>query len=263
MGQENTGLLITDFIYPNNLIVFNVDYSLKRYNFVKQTYMSLDKLPIINSPAGTVIVNYVDSQTITLEVKPTIANGSQTKVSAGQNVTILGTGTTLDPYIVSSFTNINAGSGITITGLGTTLNPYLITSKSDLQYDTKEIVCDSLYLSNNFDLTPGITMGLGKNLRLGWAIMNGNNGTLNDDGRVVVGYGTSYNILNDTAGSKDAVVVAHNHTVNAVRTTSVALPEGGSGAYGTNQTLTTSTVGESGIDKNMQPYVVRLRIMKL
>jgi hypothetical protein len=32
-GQENTGLLITDFIYPSNIIAFGVNYSNKKYNF--------------------------------------------------------------------------------------------------------------------------------------------------------------------------------------------------------------------------------------
>lgn len=33
IGEENTGLLTSDFTYPDNLIVNNVDYSLKSYNF--------------------------------------------------------------------------------------------------------------------------------------------------------------------------------------------------------------------------------------
>lgn len=33
VGQENTGLLSQDFIYPNGLITFGIDYSLKRFNF--------------------------------------------------------------------------------------------------------------------------------------------------------------------------------------------------------------------------------------
>lgn len=34
-GQENTGLLVTDFVYPNNVIAFGIDYSNKRYTFKK------------------------------------------------------------------------------------------------------------------------------------------------------------------------------------------------------------------------------------
>lgn len=35
VGEENTGLLISDFTYPNNIVVNNIDYSLKKYNFFK------------------------------------------------------------------------------------------------------------------------------------------------------------------------------------------------------------------------------------
>jgi hypothetical protein len=125
-----------------------------------------------------------------------------------------------------------------------------------LKGDTKEVVCDSTYLATNFDGT-----GLGRLERLGWAIMNGNNGTPNDNGRTVIAYGSSYTTLEATGGSKDAVVVEHSHTV----TTATSDVDGtslssGSGTLGTH---TTSTTGVSGVDKNMQPYVVRLRIMKI
>jgi len=36
LGEENTGLLDTDFIYPDNIITFNINYSNKSYNFFKK-----------------------------------------------------------------------------------------------------------------------------------------------------------------------------------------------------------------------------------
>ena len=36
-GLEDTGLINQDFIYPDNHIAFGIDYSNKRYNFVKVT----------------------------------------------------------------------------------------------------------------------------------------------------------------------------------------------------------------------------------
>lgn len=39
IGEENSGLLPLDFTYPDNHIVFNIDYSNKKYNF-KQTNLS-------------------------------------------------------------------------------------------------------------------------------------------------------------------------------------------------------------------------------
>lgn len=148
----------------------------------------------------------------------------------------------------------------TVTSSGLPEFKDFILANNWLKGDTKEVVCDSTYLSTNFDGT-----GLGRLERAGWAIMNGNNGTPNDNGRVIIAYGTSYSTLGATGGSKDAVLVSHSHLQ--------AGSTGGGGIFNTSailnvqdQALTntpTETKGESGIDKNMQPYVVRLRIMKL
>src|SRR3990172_7767925 len=73
--------------------------------------------------------------------------------------------------------------------------------------DIKRVKCDITYLNDNFE-----SDGLGKNLRLGWAICNGNYGTDNLAGRVGVGYGIGYSSLGAVDGSKDAVVVSHNHS---------------------------------------------------
>ena len=136
-----------------------------------------------------------------------------------------------------------------------------------LKGDTKEVVCDSTYLTTNFDGT-----GLGRLERAGWAIMNGNNNTPNDNGKVVIAYGSSYTTLEATGGSADAVVVSHSHTTlpagqrNGENGAVVNVANwANSGSQGLSQdvTLNTNTVGVSGTDKNMQPYVVRLRIMKL
>lgn len=64
----------------------------------------------------------------------TTADGSETKVTAGSNVTITGSGTTASPYVINSNspdgseTKVTAGSNVTITGTGTTSNPYVINS---------------------------------------------------------------------------------------------------------------------------------------
>jgi hypothetical protein len=126
--------------------------------------------------------------------------------------------------------------------------------------DTKEIVCNSSYVSTHFDST-----GLGRKERKGWAIMNGNNGTPNDNGLVVVAYGTDYTTLGATGGSKDAVLVQHTHTYASG--THYGLKPGGevsgSGSFSVEALPAISTEGVSGTNKNMQPYVVRLRIMKI
>jgi len=126
--------------------------------------------------------------------------------------------------------------------------------------DIKRVKCDLTYLTANFEVD-----GLGKNLRLGWAICNGNNGTDDLSGRVGVGYGIGYSTLGQIGGSKDAIVVEHSHGIKYASTSGgTKYPETpyigdtiGGNMQGTELT------GISGTDRNMQPYIVQLYIMKL
>ena len=135
-----------------------------------------------------------------------------------------------------------------------------IQENSSQQYDIKAIYANPTYLGDNFD-----SNGLGKNLRTGWAICNGNNGTPNISNRVIIQYGSDFPTLNAVGGSKDAVVVAHSHGLKY-----------GSSGTGTKYPETpyitdsitgnmqgTEITGESGVNKNMQPYIVLVYIMKL
>lgn len=108
VGVE-TGLLDTHFIYPDYNPIDGIDYSGKSFNFFE----------ITNS-----------------NIPP--PDGSETKLIEGTNVTITGTGTTLDPYEISSSfetsqTYIEEGSNINITGTGIISDPYIInTDLTDL-----------------------------------------------------------------------------------------------------------------------------------
>jgi hypothetical protein len=141
-----------------------------------------------------------------------------------------------------------------------------ISQSTSQQGDIKRIKCDITYLQANFEIN-----GLGKNLRAGWAICNGSNGTDNLAGRVGVGYGTGYSTLSGTGGSKDAVVVEHSHTTtlsqraggNAVSTSIAAYSNSDQTNNVQNVSGTSNVVGVSGTDKNMQPYIIQLYIMKL
>lgn len=97
----------------------------------------------------------------------------------------------------------------------------------------------------------------------GWAICNGQNGTIDMSGRVPVGYDPVNYPLGSTGGSKDAVLVEHNHEVFGYFGNVPLAQGGGLGILGANTTLTTSTEGVSGVDKNMQPYKVVLYIQKV
>jgi len=127
--------------------------------------------------------------------------------------------------------------------------------------DIKRVKCDLTYLTVNFEVD-----GLGKNLRLGWAICNGNYGTDNLAGRVGVGYGIGYSSLGAIGGSKDAVVVEHSHSYNSINNSGKAVLQFdsvGDKEGASYLASTTGTTGVSGTDKNMQPYIINLYIMKL
>ena len=147
----------------------------------------------------------------------------------------------------------------TIQQLITFLQPYV----GVFQYETKRLAVKQAYIDENFDET-----GLGRNICIGWAIRNGNNGTDNIDGKVGVAYGASNNVIGQTGGSKNAVLVQHNHAMGD--------QSGSSGSGTTNIRYLgremesnslgipyTDFSGESGVGKNMQPYIIDLYIMKL
>jgi len=129
-----------------------------------------------------------------------------------------------------------------------------INENSSQSGDIKMINCDLTYLNANFEVN-----GTGKNLRLGWRIYS------EITGRVAVGFGIGYSELQGLGGSKDAVVVEHSHTTqygnNGTGTLYPETPYTSDVLGGVAQN--TSTSGVSGTDKNMQPYIITLYIMKL
>lgn len=141
--------------------------------------------------------------------------------------------------------------------------------------DIKEVDCTTAYVLENFDNT-----GLGINERVGWAICNGLNGTKDRVGRSSIGYGDTFPAVGFTSGSKDTVLVSHDHAAVAAvnpssefSTTNKYLAayrtSGGDTEYGLQGTSTapttgiTTTEGESGENKNYHPYIVTLMIQKL
>ena len=112
--------------------------------------------------------------------------------------------------------------------------------------------------------------GLGVDLFDGWAICNGQNGTRDRGGRTSIGWKNG-DTIGAIGGNKDAVVVSHSHS--ATTNANITLGSGDakdisingivSPVTGAPVTATVNASGESGIDKNMQPYMVLLKIMKL
>ena len=122
-------------------------------------------------------------------------------------------------------------------------------------------------IGSNFDGT-----GLGSSAALtGWALCNGNNGTVDLSGKFIVGYDNSdpdYNTLGNTGGEKEHQLTigelpAHTHA------TDVRDSAGGvSNVYsaGTNSTVTDSATGSTGSDlphENRPPYYVLAFIQRI
>lgn len=127
--------------------------------------------------------------------------------------------------------------------------------------DIKRVKCDITYLNDNFEVD-----GLGKNLRLGWAICNGNNGTDNLAGRVGVGYGLGWSVLGQIGGEQNHTLTideipSHTHTIaKATNDTDGTTLSPGNGSSGT---VTSNATGGGNAHNNMQPYIINLYIMKL
>lgn len=133
-----------------------------------------------------------------------------------------------------------------------------------LPYEVKQLDCPQEFLEENFNLTPGPTMGLGKNLALGYAICNGNNGTQNRNGRVALQYDPEqYPNLGDTGGSNDAVVVAHTHNIATSPNDSLGYVTVKASSSTGGTSISTTVAGESGIGKNRQPFIVSLFIQRV
>lgn len=141
------------------------------------------------------------------------------------------------------------------------LRPYM----NAFQFEVRRLNVNATYITANFDGT-----GLGTNLMVGWAIMNGNNGTTNIDGMVGIAYGAVNNVIGQFGGEASHVLTVnempvHNHIINEVYNENTAGTKVGSGG-GTLEAVGTQNTASSGsgaAHNNMQPYIVQLYIMKL
>jgi hypothetical protein len=146
-----------------------------------------------------------------------------------------------------------------------------------LQFEIVELDVNTQYILDNFDET-----GLGKNLCLGFAICNGQNGTKNRDGRTSIAYGTTYNFAGAFNGNANHTltesqlpihshfngiaddgtqIFVYNNTTNGMpglATRSVT-------SENTSRTFQgqTSQVGGNQSFSLMNPSIVTLTIMKL
>jgi hypothetical protein len=126
------------------------------------------------------------------------------------------------------------------------------------QYEVKTLYVDQTYIDNNLDAT-----GLGINLLDGWAEINGDNGTPPASGMFELSRKVGVYPIGGFGGSKDAVVVEHSHTGVPVKASDTDRGVGNASLFSLDSTGSTDTTGVSGTDKNLPPYIVVLKIMKL
>lgn len=120
------------------------------------------------------------------------------------------------------------------------------------------------YFDNNFDVN-----GLGINLAIGWGLCNGLQGRKNFSDRFILNKGNTYPLY-QTGGSANAVLIGHSHETgsygvagepNDILVNNVALTGGGDKLYKYTKKKGISNNGistpdESGVGKNMPPYIV-------
>ena len=136
--------------------------------------------------------------------------------------------------------------------------------------DIKEIDCTEAYITANF-VVGGGTDGLGKNLRLGWAICNGNNGTVNRMGKVPVQRDpseTEFATMGTTGGAKAHTLIASDIPPLATDAVHSSGAGGGNGIiYAASQNPSLIIPVNSGSANNpvslLQPYITTLFIQKL
>jgi hypothetical protein len=125
--------------------------------------------------------------------------------------------------------------------------------------EMKAMEVDTSYIAANFDGS-----GLGTNEMVGYAICNGQNGTRDWRGRTPLGYDSvNYPTLGAIGGSKDAVLVAHTHSVATSPNDALGYVTAKSSSATGGTPINTSSAGESGVGKNLPPYRVTLFVQKI
>ena len=237
-------------------------------------------------PAGDYFVGWVASQVAagpTGPTGPTGAGGLERldNISGGFNgstvtftLTYLG-GTTLPSNVTADDLVLFIGGAVQSTA-AFSWNPAL----SQVTFSTAPPAGDYFvgFVGNTVSIA-GVPTGLISmwsgtisNIPGGWQLCDGTNGTPDLRDRFIVGAGSNYSPT-DIGGSKDAVVVNHDHPVTPAGTSFArfVVDDQGSGAeitigVGTRaanlqRTVTTGDSGESGTNKNLPPYYALAYIM--
>ena len=154
-GEENTGLLSVDFTYPYNHSAFGINYSNKSFNFFQTnldiiipeydcdnigkspTPLSeghLYKEKILNGDVNEFTFRTIYNNDGTIELTEEIGSvriNSKTFINQGSNITITGSGTTSNPFVINSTvtgttTLLEDSTTTTVSGDGTLGNEYQV-----------------------------------------------------------------------------------------------------------------------------------------
>ena len=180
--------------------------------------------------------------------------------------TFEGQSRTLDNGGVQAYGSLNNISG-TITKLK--IRP--ANTGSGVQFDSGSINISYKTASSSGSsgaIPSGVIMlwsGASNAIPTGYVLCDGNNSTPDLRDRFIVGAGNNY-AVDATGGSKDAVLVSHDHDVY------VGTAGGGGGGFvsdrdsqavgGNLDTVSIQSAGESGTNKNLPPYYALCYIMK-
>lgn len=202
-----------------------------------------------------------------------ISNNTVTPFDIKASATTLGTLAAKTTAIYQSFGLISGGAWILLFSA-----PNQFTSSDGNETgDIKAIVADPSYITANFTGT-----GLGTNLRLGWAMCNSQNGTIDLRKRFIVGYDpadTDYNLVGKIGGEKLHVLLTtemppHSHSITGetmqkegtTTQTVVALDTGTDPNIGSVTYAAGTKIGNTGGGaghENRPPFYTLLFIQKL
>ena len=138
-----------------------------------------------------------------------------------------------------------------------------------IPYQVFQIDCPQQFALDNFDWSPGPEKGLGINEMVGFAVSNGNNGTINRSGRTAIQYDpVNYPVMGALGGAKEHTLTinempAHTHSIILVDESGNGAPSGGTPGGESNGTGATESRGGGLAHNNMQPYVVSLFIQRV
>ena len=226
----------------------------------------------VSIPNGTITAVYCDGTDFKV-----LMNGTAGNFTISGNGAVTGTLTLGGALTGTTATFSGAISSVSPSFTGTPTAPTDAPRTCTTQIATTAFVTSAISAIVSFP-AGGIVMWSGSvaSIPSGWYLCNGANGTPDLRDRFIVGAGNTY-AVGATGGSKDAIVVAHSHTITDPGHSHKYISA--EGAAGTNMGgpiyrndnaitqsattgITVNSAGSSGTNANLPPYYALCYIMK-